>query len=403
MTVLFGHPAGNPNSHQAALAHLEAGWLEAFCVPWMPSLEALRVFRSVPRLRGLVDRLARRNYAPLDAVEKVQDRGGEFRRLALRALGFGDEALSYEANDWLMSRMTVECERPAVTAVHAYEDCSLDQFRRARSLGKACIYDMPIGYYPAWQDTQQRLVRHYVDWLPPGGLAASRVARPEQKREEMALADLVLAPSSFVERTIRSFHSDIPVARAHYGVDLSFWSPTEEPSAPGPLRFVFAGQLSLRKGVPDLLLAWERAALQDAELLLVGSWQLSEDRLAKLPPNVQWRPPCGPAALREYYRSADVFVFPSHFEGFGLVLLEAMACGLPVIASDASAAPDVLVGDCGHIVPAGDIDELAGQLIAFSERRDDLAKMGRAARACAERCSWSSYREQVKAAVRPFV
>jgi hypothetical protein len=121
-------------------------------------------------------------------------------------MGRGDERLSYEANDWLMRTMRRECRRATVTAVHAYEDCSLWQFQEARRLGKACIYDMPIGYYPAWEQIEAQLAHKYVDWLPPGGLPSNRYVRPQQKREEMDLADLVLVPSSFVAETIRAFH-----------------------------------------------------------------------------------------------------------------------------------------------------------------------------------------------------
>jgi len=54
-------------------------------------------------------------------------------------------------------------------------------------------------------------------------------------------------------------------------------------------------------------------------------WQLAESRRVALPRGVNWRPACSREALRDRYRAADVFVFPSFFEGFGLVLLEAMA------------------------------------------------------------------------------
>ena len=99
----------------------------------------------------MTQRLSRRHFQALAGVPKVQGRVGELRRLLIRAMGRGDDRLSNEANDWLMRTMTRECRRSSVTAVHAYEDCSLLQFVEAKRLGKACIYDMPIGYYPAWE------------------------------------------------------------------------------------------------------------------------------------------------------------------------------------------------------------------------------------------------------------
>lgn len=401
MTVLFGHPTGNPNSHQAALAHFEAGWLEAFCVPWMPSPAALRRLERFPVLRAMARRLSRRDFAPLRDAPKIEGRSGEWRRLVLRALGLGDERLAYEANDWLMATMARVTERKRVTAVHAYEDCSLLQFQKASQLGKACIYDMPTVYYPAWQQMQSRLAQQFTDWLPDGGSPSHRYARPEQKKAEMALADLVLAPSSFVEKTVKEFHPEKRVARAPYGVDTQFWSPAAR--AAGPLTFIYAGQISLRKGSPDLLIAWEQAQIPDARLLLVGSWHLSERKKRELPSGVIWRAPIAREELREAYRASDVFVFPSYFEGFGLVLLEAMACGLPAIASDMSAAPDILSSEEGHIVPAGDIDALTESLRWCAANRDRLAPKGANARAKAEQCSWENYRRHVREAVGPFV
>ena len=403
MTVLFGHPTGNPNSHQAALAHYEAGCLEAFCVPWMPSEAFIRVLDTIVPNSTLVRRFSRRQCPQLRDAPKVQGRTGEMRRMAMRLLTQTDgERFSYEANDWLMRTMARECRRPSVTAVHSFEDCSAWQFEEAKRRGKACIYDMPIGFYPAWEETQSALARRYVDWLPAGGLPSSRHVRPEQKRREMELADVVLTPSSFVEKSMLRFY-DKKIGRAQYGVDLEFWRPASSRNTDGMLRFIYAGQVSLRKGIPLLLAAWEAAALRDAELELVGIWQLAEAKRMTLPRSIVHRPQCSREALRERYAAADVFVFPSFFEGFGLVLLEALASGLPSIATEATAGPDVLDDSCGRVIPTGDFDALVDALRWFDRNRERLQAMRSAARVRAERFTWSAYRASVRQAVAPFL
>ena len=313
--ILFGHPGGNPNSHHAALAHFEAGRLAAFCVPWMPTPKQLQFLSRLPGCAAAARRVERRCFPPLLNAPRIEGKPGEWLRLLRRFSGLGaDERLSYEANDWLMRTMRRACHRSDVTAVHSYEDCSLWQFEEAKRLGKICIYDMPIGYYPWWQDKQAQLAKRFSDWLPPGGLPANRWARPEQKLREMELADLVLVPSRFVEQTIRAFHPQKKIAFAPYGVDLEFWKTKTQRqnseilkaeklkgdeantgisacqdvgvSALRPLRFIFAGQCSIRKGTPVLLEAWRKADLPDAQLELVGSWQMAADKLKSLPPNV---------------------------------------------------------------------------------------------------------------------
>ena len=95
MSILFGHPTGNPNSHHAALAHFEAGSLAAFCVPWMPAATTLKVLSAVPGWQGLAQRLGRRRFEPLDHAPKIQGRLGELRRLLLRARDRDSEGLAY--------------------------------------------------------------------------------------------------------------------------------------------------------------------------------------------------------------------------------------------------------------------------------------------------------------------
>jgi len=361
----------------------------------------------------------------------VQGRAGEFARLFSRRFGRHGEEAFYNANDWLMETMKRNCRRKTVTALHSYEDCSLRQFEEAKRLGKACLYEMPIGYYPWWEDRQKALAREFADWIPAGGLPSSRFVRPGQKLKEMELADLVLAACSFVERTIREFHPNKKIALVPYGVDAEFWSPggeddrttgrrdngtigglrsedallatSDSPRITSPLRFIYAGQSSIRKGIPVLLAAWSRAELHDAELILVGSWQLAESRLQQLPKGVRFAGPVGLSSLRNYYRQSDVFVFPSFFEGFGLVILEAMACGLPVVASDRSAAPDLVDDSCGRIVAAGNIDELTEVLRWCAAHRETVAAMKDRARQIALAHSWANYRESLSAAVAPYV
>src|ERR1700675_2813531 len=115
MSVLVGHPTGSPFSHHAALAHFEAGQLDGFCVPWMPSVTTLRGLERIKPLRSLTQRLSRRNFPPLAQSRKVQGQVAEIRRLFLRGLGWDDDRLANEANDWVMRTMTRGCPRCNVT------------------------------------------------------------------------------------------------------------------------------------------------------------------------------------------------------------------------------------------------------------------------------------------------
>lgn len=403
MSILFGHPTGNPNSHQAALAHFELGRLEAFCVPWMPSSFTAHLLHDLGSLSPMAGRLSQRHFSPLANAPTVQGRIAEIRRLLIRAVGRGDERLAYEANDWLMHTMSRECQRSTVTAVHAYEDCSLLQFIEAKRLGKACIYDMPIGYYPAWEETQAELVRHYADWLPAGGLPSRHYVRPKQKCQEMSLADLVLAPSSFVANTIREFYPSKPVEIAAYGMDSAVDSYAVKRVPDGVITFLFVGQCSLRKGIPLLLDAWRAAGLKHARLQLVGSWQLAEVKQRSLPPHAEWIGPVSRDRLRDYYDRADIFVLPTYFEGRALVVGEALSSGLPVLTTPASGSEDLIDDTCGRVVPTGNLDALVESLRWFDRNRGQLLALSHIARARAGRNTWENYRRRVSEAVEAFI
>ena len=148
--------------------------------------------------------------------------------------------------------------------------------------------------------------RNWLDgmstWLPAGGLPSSQFVRPEQKRQEMNLADLVLVPSKFVATTVRAFHPHKKLAQAFYGVDLEFLECAGKKARFSKrLRFIFAGRLLFEKGIPLLLEAWGEAALRDAELELGRILAVGRNKATIAAQGVIWRPPCSPNELRERY------------------------------------------------------------------------------------------------------
>ena len=131
----------------------------------------------------------------------------------------------------------------------------------------------------------------------------------------------------------------------------------------------------------------------------MGSWKLAAAKRKDLPADVAWIPPVSSTELRRRYQSADVFVLPTFFEGRALVVGEAMACGLPVLTTDASGADDLVDDSCGQMVPAGNFDRLVAALRFFEQNRDGLPALRAAARIRAEASTWRHYRQCVSEAV----
>jgi glycosyltransferase involved in cell wall biosynthesis len=102
-------------------------------------------------------------------------------------------------------------------------------------------------------------------------------------------------------------------------------------------------------------------------------------------------------ALANEIHTADLFAFPSLAEGFALVILEAMSCGVPVVSTGHTCAPDVMVdGRHGFIVPIRDSKAVAEKLAWGVENRAELAEMGRAAASQARLFTWERFRAGIR-------
>jgi glycosyltransferase involved in cell wall biosynthesis len=156
------------------------------------------------------------------------------------------------------------------------------------------------------------------------------------------------------------------------GVD-EFFSPGTEVERDFIL---FVGTLEPRKGLHDLVEAWSSLPEPRPRLVLCGDrgWRT---RVATLP-GIEWTGFVSRERLRDLYRGALMFVYPSRYEGFGIPPLEALACGAPVIATRTGAIPDY-AGDAALLVEPGDGDALRESMLRLSRDRslrDDLRKRG---------------------------
>jgi glycosyltransferase involved in cell wall biosynthesis len=219
--------------------------------------------------------------------------------------------------------------------------------------------------------------------------------RLDQLSKEALLADHCIVASSFSKRTL--VENGVPGHRVHvipYGVDVSR-SPAR-PKEGGPFRVVFVGQMVQRKGLEYLLKAWRRLRLPNAELVLAGRGHVDKPLLAAFESEFKCLGELSDADLQELYSTSDLFCMPSLVEGFGLVYLEALACGLPVIATPNTGAADIVhEGREGFIVPVRDTESLASRLEWAYTHRDELREMRSAARKLAEKYPWSAFRKGI--------
>ena len=248
--------------------------------------------------------------------------------------------------------------------LHGMPGQCLETFRAARRLGVRTVLNHATGPVREWvrimEPEYARVGLRLTDFCPYDEAYFQREA------QEYALADWHCAASTVVrDQLIGQGIDPARIWLVPYGADEAVFHPGEKSPPPG-FRIAFAGNVCLRKGIKTLLDALTLAARPEWRVDFYGV-QSSEverdlaDYRGAVP--LHFHGPVGQSALAEAFREASVLVLPSLEEGFGLVVPQALNCGLPVIVSDRVGGRDFIQhrGN-GSIVAVGDAQLLAAEL-----------------------------------------
>jgi glycosyltransferase involved in cell wall biosynthesis len=286
--------------------------------------------------------LAARTVVAGAPVVRVSTRGGRIARSAQFTLGAVRELVRLRAR---------------VQLVYAYSPFSP---ATAALLGKALL-GRPV-------------VVQLLGGGPHGDLAVLGATRAGSLRMRLLHrgVDRFVALSQELERELRAAGAPADrIVRIHNGVDAGHFRPAE-PTARRTLRArlglegrpvaLYVGRLVPHKGLETLLEAWRSVLREHASalLLIVGEGPLAATLEARAGPNVRFAG-LAPDPL-PYFQAADCFALPSLGEGMPSVLLEAMAVGLPCVATSVGGVPEVLRAGDGWLVPPGDSPALAAAL-----------------------------------------
>jgi glycosyltransferase involved in cell wall biosynthesis len=363
--------------------------LDCLVTRYSPSPSLARVLSR----NSFAKRFSKRPIAPISPNRKVESLLADVGYYLSRPLSRTKATdFSFAIVDRIASRRV----RKELGAVLAREDSAMATFREAARLGVMKIYALPTAYW----GTVRTLMRREEEQFPGICRAAVDEARQAEGRRvrkdaELQMADFVLAPSTFVRDSLVSairFNARVKVLP--FGCD-SNW---ENKGAPRPKPvFLYAGNITMRKGVHRLLIAWKRVkARHRAELRLIGDMFLDEKFLRDYHGLYTHIPRLPRGELHQHYLESSAFVFNSVADGFGYVIPEAMSCGVPVIASRNSGAPDIVEDkNDGLLISYGADDELEGALDWAMTRPAELADMGRAASEKTRRLTWQSYGEKL--------
>jgi glycosyltransferase involved in cell wall biosynthesis len=254
-----------------------------------------------------------------------------------------------------------------------------------------------LSYPIAHNGFQARLYAEEAELQPEFATALPRLdLLPAEYSErldvECALAERILVGSDFVRQSFVAMGYDArKIAITPYGVDTERFAPSTVPRSDTVFRVLFVGQIGQRKGMSYLLKGYELFRRADSELHLVGSYVPGHEVYRRYLHLYRYTPNVPQQDLPALFHTADVFVFPSLIEGMPLVVLEAMACGVPVITTTHGAGDIVRDGMDGFFVPIRDPQAIAQRLEQLYRNPDLLQEMGRNARARALQHTWDAY------------
>lgn len=402
--VLISHPTGNQNVRNALRSLADHGMLAEFWTTiswnrnstWNKMLPAN--FRSLLQRRAYDD-------VPGDRIKTVPWR--ETVRLGAKYLPFGSALCSGERPFSVIgmyrqfdAQVAGRLSKVSVDAVYAYEGGALKTFQEARRKGITAVYELPSGYWYWERDLLLNEAEGNPEFANLHPKLTDSPGHMQWKDEELRIADRVFVASQHVRRTLAGVVADDKIRVINYGAPPAQAPRVIPRDARRPLKVLFVGALIQRKGIGYLLNAIDKLGA-DVELTLVGTRFAANPRVDAACRRWRWLESITYDQVLDVMMQSDVLVLPSLSEAFGLVVTEALACGLPVIVTPNVGAGDLIAdGREGFLVPICSSEAIAERLNALHNDRELLAVMSRNAQSTAAARSWAVYREEWAEAVR---
>jgi alpha-maltose-1-phosphate synthase len=382
----------------AAIARIlqEAGLLSCLVTRYSPSQAVSRLLKK----SRWTKRFSRRPNSPVDRGLMTESYVADIAfQAALVLTGSRTKAsdLAFASTDRKARRRVVK----RLGAVLGREDGCEFSFRKARNIGVKTVYLLPTAY---WRRVRELMTLEEERF--PGICSAAAdernqsTRRLDRKESELKLADHILCPSTFVRESLRSAPATAATVNViPFGADES--SPPFAGTGGKPI-FLYAGNITMRKGIHRLLIAWKKLkAYRTHELKLIGDMFLTHTFLADFQGMFTHIPRMSREQLRLHYVESSAFLFNAVADGFGYVIPEAMSCGVPVIASKNSGAPDIIDDRSdGILIEYGINEQLEHALEWALNRPAELAAMGQSAREKAQQLTWRTYGEELVAWLR---
>jgi hypothetical protein len=412
--VLVACADARPPAYQAVVGLARAGRLRRFVTAFYYSGDGVcaRIARRLsPDRFARWERLLRRRHEPEIPTRRVRSHCGfDLALAAERRIATSQPEMRLRLACWrtkrfdrILARSLVR-DRPGV-AVFFSDVASEFALPTCRRLGIPSVLSMVHGDVREERRVMEVEAETAPDFFPiylgngkvdPGEMAWLH----ERRLRDIELADRILVPSEHIAgELVRHGTPRDRIAVVPYAADTRRFVPRSGKVHGPSCTFIFAGGITQRKGIKYLLEAWRQARRPGWRLQLLGALPADPGPLFPYLDEVEWLGRVPHAEVPERMAAADVFVFPSLFEGSAVVTYEAMACGLPCIVT-AEAGSVTRHGRDGLIVPARDPLALASAIERLGSDAALRAACSASARTQALAHDWLRYHDAVIEAVR---
>lgn len=270
----------------------------------------------------------------------------------------------------------------SLRAVRQAGGIAVCEFATAHVTAAIRILNQEAEKHPEWAGTISNF--HFPDWYQ------------ERLEGEPAAADWCIAASGFTRDSLVEVgvsQDRIQILPLAADIDQFEFAPRSDS---GPLKVLFVGGIGQRKGMKYLFQAMEQLDSAEVQLSLLGPLPPDETALKSNQHLFEYLGRTDQAGVAEVMKQHDVLVLPSVFEGFGLVIVEAMATGMPVIASTHSCGPEVIrEGVDGFVLAPDDVAGLAEKMNYLAANKKSLPEMGRNAFERSKEFSWRQHRDRL--------
>ena len=404
--VLFVHAMGNQNSRHALYGLKKNNLLQSFhtsiaCFKGslLYSLSKISFFKDFRRRE--FDKIVRKetNTYPLYESMRMLNRylKGIFNVSADDVFHFVDKKVA----------LYIGHHRSELSAVYSSDEGAFYSFNKAKEYGIKCLFDLPIIHWRTYQRLLEDEKIKNPEWSTILGVYNDSKEKLARKDKELMLADKIYVASNFTKQSIlqdfpyklKADIEVIPYGFPEVNINRKYVSVENR-----KLKFLYVGRLSQSKGI-SYLFDSIGSFIDEIELTIVGSGDLENCRILKEQiSKYNYIPYLTHDKVLSIMAESDIFIFPSLFEGFGMVITESMSQGTPVITTTRTCGRDFIKdGENCWLVEPGSSEQLKSKIQYILSNKHKLLEISKNAMKTASERPWSVYEKELSESVNRFL